>query len=473
MKTFIFTIGLVLLIGFNLNAQQLPNGDFEIWTHQTFNEPDTFLSSNIMWNVNNVTKVSDPYHNSFAAKLETVANGNGVAQGMLLIGTPGNQTINGGLPYTGTPDSVSGYIHYDIQPNDAASFIVAFKKNGAMIGPPAVISFTGTQSSYVRFVIPTGLLSSNPPDSMVAIITCSNMDPPQIVGSTLTIDSISFTNTSEPFPNGDFELWTTDTTGDDPSGWGTYANQFPYYNLPILVTKTDIANSGNFAVRLVSDTGTVQPPFGTGVIGDTLVGALQLNLIDGFSSTKYPFAYRPDSLVGYTIDSVVGVPDNFNLIMVQLSNNGATIGQAFYFSQFSTSSYSRFASNFTYTSGLIPDSMTLTIFAGNPGNPIPGNKFYVDDLLLVYNPLNVNDIYENTTFKIFPNPVKDNLNIFSQCKEESNIKIYNSNGALVKVFYLNKDFTSVSISDLSMGLYFYQIKNSNGNILDSGKLMKE
>ena len=80
--------------------------------------------------------------------------------------------------------------------------------------------------------------------------------------------------------------------------------------------------------------------------------------------------------------------------MVQLSNNGTTIGQAFYFTQNSSNTYSRFATNFSYTSGLIPDSMQFIIFAGNPGDPIPGNVFYVDDLSFIYNPLSINDISE-------------------------------------------------------------------------------
>lgn len=473
MKILIFVIGLSVLINFNLNAQQLPNGGFENWSQQIFNEPDTFLSSNIMWGVNNVTKVTDSYHASFAAKLETVLSNNDTIPGMLLIGTPGNQTINGGLPYTWTPDSISGYVKYEIQPNDTAFFIVAFKKNGTFIGQPVITTFIGTQLSYVRFVIPTGLLLSNPPDSMVAIITCSSMDPPQFAGSTLTIDSISFTNTSEPFPNGDFENWTTISTGEDPSGWGTYANQFPYYNLPVLVTKTIDANSGSFAVKLISDTGTVPPPFGTGVPGDTLLGTLQLNLINGFSSTKYPFAYKPDSLVGYTKGTVAPDTNNFNFIMVQLSNNGTTIGQAFYFTQNSSNTYSRFATNFSYTSGLIPDSMQFIIFAGNPGDPIPGNVFYVDDLSFIYNPLNINDISEKTTFKIYPNPVKDNLNIFTYSNEETFIKIYNIVGEIILEAPMNMDLTTVSASDLSAGLFFYQILNKNGNILDAGKFIKE
>ena len=38
---------------------------------------------------------------------------------------------------------------------------------------------------------------------------------------------------------------------------------------------------------------------------------------------------------------------------------------------------------------------------------------------------------------------------------------------------MNMDLTTVSASDLSAGLFFYQILNKNGNILDAGKFIKE
>lgn len=465
MKTLILTIGMVVLISLNIKAQQLPNSDFENWTQQIINEPDGFLTSNSMWSVGNVTKVAEPYHGSFAAKLETILSNNGTVPGMLLIGTPGNQTINGGIPYTGTPDSVSGYVKYDVQPNDTAFVIVAFKKNGNIISPPAVSTFTGLQSVYVRFSIPTYLQSSNPPDSMVAIITCSNMDPPQIVGSTLTIDSISFLHSSQPFPNGDFENWTEITSGEDPVSWGTYANQFPFYHLPVLVTKTTDAHLGNFAVKLISDTGTVQPPFGSGLHGDTIIGSLQLNLLNGFSSTKYPFAYRPDSLIGYIKGTVATVADNFNLVWTQFSNNGNNIGQANYISVNSISDYTRFSTPVTYSSGLTPDSLMLTIFAGNPGNYIPGNVFYVDDLSFIYNSVGINSPSGTLSLskcKIYPNPAK-NLIYFDLYDTDKNaiLEIIDSKGSIVisKTIYETKN--GLDISSLENGLYFY-VLNNNG-----------
>lgn len=463
MKILLFTFALAVFISFKITAQQLPNNGFENWTQQIFNEPDGFLTSNSMWGVGNITKVTgaDAYHASFAVKLETVLSNNGTVQGMLLIGTPGNQTINGGLPFTGTPDSISGYVKYDIQPNDTAFIIIAFKKNGAFIGQ-AVSTFIGTQATYKRFSIPTYLSALNPPDTMVSIITCSNMDPPQIVGSTLTVDSITFLHSIQQFPNNDFENWTAVSTGEDPASWGTYANQFPFFNLPVLVTKTTDAHLSNFAVKLISDTGTVQPPFGSGAHGDTVVGSLQLNLINGFASTKYPFAYKPDSLIGYTKGTVAPVANNFNLIWIQFYNNTVQIGQVAYIASASSNSYTKFSTPVSYTSGLTPDSINFVIYAGNPGNPLPGNIFYVDDLSFIYNPTEINNFTENNAINIYPNPAKNTV-FFNVSNTDNNaiLDIIDIKGSVVISKAFSESNIRLDISDLDNGIYFYILKNNN------------
>jgi hypothetical protein len=75
---------------------------------------------------------------------------------------------------------------------------------------------------------------------------------------------------------------------------------------------------------------------------------------------------------------------------------------------------------------------------------------------------------------IYPNPVQDRLNILSQqSKGAALLKIYNSSGEIVKESSINKALTTVTISNLSKGLYLYQITDRCGNILGAGKLMKE
>ena len=468
MRTFICTITFSLAIVLSLSAQQLPNSGFESWSHMTFTEPDTFLSSNMFGSggIGNVTRSTDAYHGTYALQMETVVSGSDTVQGMVIIGTPGNQTINGGLPFTSTPDSVSGYVKYDIQPLDTAYFIVGFKQGGTFFAQAATV-FYGSQPTYTRFCIPTNLSSLNPPDSIAVIITSSTLDYGKVPGSTVTIDSISFLHSAQEFPNGDFENWNDINTNEDPDGWGSYAGQFPFYNLPLQVTKTNDVNSGSFAVRLTSDTATVQPPFGTGLPGDTVLGILHLNMLNGFASTPFPFTYRPDSLVGYVKGVVTAATDNFNTIWVQLTNNSNTVGQVMYAMTSSLNDYTRFATAVTYFASDVPDSMTFYIFAGNPGNPVPGNVFYVDDLSFVYNPVSAETQFADKIFA-YPNPAKNLFSIYSSGSLMQSVVIYNSSGVAVLELMPNSEKTDIDISGLHSGLYFYKVNGSS-----CGRFVKE
>lgn len=81
--------------------------------------------------------------------------------------------------------------------------------------------------------------------------------------------------------------------------------------------------------------------------------------------------------------------------------------------------------------------------------------------------------YSENTF-VYPNPANDKLNIrMTHFKGKSFVKIYNSRGETVKSETLNNDLTTISLSGLSAGLYLYKIIDLNGNVLDTGKFMKE
>ena len=114
-------------------AQQIPNNDFENWTTQTlFEEPDSFATFNssafFILPGGNVKKVAVPFHGSYAARLTTVANSTDTILGALVIGNPVQNGIQGGLPYTGMPDSISVHVMYNVLANDTAFCIIGFKK---------------------------------------------------------------------------------------------------------------------------------------------------------------------------------------------------------------------------------------------------------------------------------------------------------------------------------------------------------
>lgn len=79
-------------------------------------------------------------------------------------------------------------------------------------------------------------------------------------------------------------------------------------------------------------------------------------------------------------------------------------------------------------------------------------------------PLSVNG-YDVSRFAIFPNPLKDILNIIStELMENINIKIYSTEGKLLKVENFNlENQTSIDVLNLSSGIYFLNIEDERGN----------
>ena len=86
----------------------------------------------------------------------------------------------------------------------------------------------------------------------------------------------------------------------------------------------------------------------------------------------------------------------------------------------------------------------------------------------------INEQTAKAEVKIYPIPVQDKLNIL--CPQNSGtiqIRICNTLGKLVGVQSINTDPSSVSVENLSPGIYFYQITSKDASILSSGKFVKE
>jgi len=71
----------------------------------------------------------------------------------------------------------------------------------------------------------------------------------------------------------------------------------------------------------------------------------------------------------------------------------------------------------------------------------------------------------NSPFALYPNPVKDILNISSEENADiSSVEVFNILGQSVLNFKNQKTFSAVNVSELKQGIYFLQIKSSKGTI---------
>ncbi len=464
MKNSILFAFLFSSILFSLNAQQIPNGNFENWTTDTlFEDPSGYLATN-SWTYTivqggNVKKVSPASHGLYACQLTTVSNATDTMFGGLFIGTPGNQTINGGIPFTGQPDSVSVYVKYDIKPLDTAYFLIGFKKAGTIVSL-AVKSFHGTQGTYKRFSVPTNL--SVIPDSLVALISCSNLDYPKIPGSTLTLDSITLIGSTQQIPNPSFENWTPFTT-QEPDNW----NSINYGKTTVpSASKTTSSQNGTYALRLES----IRTSWGdtTGYITNGTLGS-------GGPGGGMQVYSNPSKVTGYYKYFPVG-NDTALAAAFSFINSGMVDNNMITFT--SQSSYTYFEIPLSYNGWPFVDSVNIFFSSSNMvtnKNKGLGSVLYIDNLNILYLTTDITEQPNSFQSLAYPNPFSTSaIIVFPDLHGETyDFILYDMAG---KVAMKKENVSSNSImidrNNLPSGIYEYRaIVHNAGDAISSGKLV--
>jgi len=72
---------------------------------------------------------------------------------------------------------------------------------------------------------------------------------------------------------------------------------------------------------------------------------------------------------------------------------------------------------------------------------------------------------------IYPNPFNENLNISTE--NGGVVNFYDLSVKLVSTSVLMNGTNSLNKSSLAKGVYIYQIKNANGELVSSGKVIKK
>ena len=199
---------ILLLAGINQTAaQDIQNNGFEEWSViQYYEDPVGYNTTNVITffsgSTPNVVKTTDAYSGTYAIKMETVDTPEGVYAGAAFIGQPTDDFIQGGIPYDERPDSLTGYVKYNVSSTDTAYVAAIFKKFGAPIGI-SFAQFSGVQNDYLYFSVPVEwLVPIISPDTVAIALISSSIFAEPIIGSNLTVDKVEFKGPGDPFPNG-------------------------------------------------------------------------------------------------------------------------------------------------------------------------------------------------------------------------------------------------------------------------------
>ncbi|MBA7542770.1 hypothetical protein ES705_35094 [subsurface metagenome] len=111
------------------------------------------------------------------------------------------------------------------------------------------------------------------------------------------------------------------------------------------------------------------------------------------------------------------------------------------------------------------------------GIPVTGTKsitFAIGTTWSETKSVSVNEgLYSVTLGETTPIPATNELFMEMQNKQDVNMSIFNSLGQNVYTSKVQSDNETINISGLRKGIYFVEIKDLNGNILLSEKIIKE
>jgi hypothetical protein len=457
MKKHLFTALLLTAGCISVTAQSVPNGNFENWTTSTFDilqfYPDQNPNRRAIQTIGQAvtTKVADPFHGSFAVKVETKTNGIDTVAAYFINGSPDPMSPKGGIPYSQQPTGLTGHYKCNVPSGDSALLLIMFKKNGAaMPGGMFIKKFSGVQSSYATFNWNFSLSAA--PDTVIIGAASSDIagmgNFKGIPGSFLQLDSLNFKGVvSQPLNmNGSFELWTTGTM-NTPNGWNAKGDS-------INRSTSSYTNTYALALQVVNYGNYVEPDqVSTGTWGATsMQGGLPYNL-------------QNDSLIGYY--KMNAVNSDTGMIFLQGTKLGSSVGgNSMYFTN--SSIYKRFSMPINFSAPA--DTLRIDISAGKwPVNPAwGGSKLWVDALQLLSQPLAVPVLFMGENYiSTYPNPSKGVFNLVydSDLDDKIQLEVYNEVGQLVHHDQLeSKGYKNkIDLSSYGVGLYLLKTEQ-NGKV---------
>ena len=467
-------------VSFYTGANTIPNFDFEHWTTTTATKPDNW--SNLF---GPLQKVSPGANGSlFAVKVQRSQVGNNVlisnalpagGNGGVNSGN-GTVTINGGFAYAARPDTLSGMFQYDILPGDTAYVCIEFKSAGQVL-TQQFMPIYGSSQVFKKLSFPIHYNSAAIPDTLILAFLSSNVFANYpVIGSSLTIDELTFGASFPPVPNGNFENWSS-LTFHRLDGW-SYQDfyDFGYYTSEDsgCVYQYPEPFHGNYAMQLGTRT----------VDGHILDGSGDVSTQPQPNTGNGPdFAlnHRPAMLTGY----YRFFPQNGDTLNVGffIYKNGAVVGTGNFRTNQLVSNYTYFSAlcNYSGTTYIVPDSASIEI--RTQGNNAMGLSRAIIDYLAFdgYVPadtvLSVVPLSANFVFDVYPNPANNKIVVkyTGTLGTTDYLKIYDLLGSEVYETETSNSFGEVEkeldLSKLECGVYFITLKS--GSFFATNKIIVE
>lgn len=232
-------------------------------------------------------------------------------------------------------------------------------------------------------------------------------------------------------PNSDFEFWEPDSIFERPVGWTTNNGEF----LSFGVTKDTNSYSGNYAIRIAS--------------GNKNIHAAQ---------TNFTIDFHPKILNAYV--KTLRNPSDSTKIEVYLFNQGVLVDSADTNIKVNNNDYFFLVSLPISINASESDSAIIKLSASDPDWWLDACYLWVDHLWFD-DQVGLLNISHGNTIKVFPNPVKEVLNISFSKKPNtlSLITLTDATGVKYLERALFQQENKIDVTSLSSGIYFLSIKH--------------
>ncbi|MCF8465376.1 MAG: T9SS type A sorting domain-containing protein [Flavobacteriales bacterium] len=277
--------------------------------------------------------------------------------------------------------------------------------------------------------------------------------------------------------NANFENWQTyngsiGNTYMEPVDWNT-GNECSELINQLAVTQSSDAYSGTYSARLET-----LPAFGNIKVNGVITTASMIcsaNSGGQEGGTAYT-AMIPDSIVGFFKYAPSTNDSAYSQIMFLANNDMDTISfTRINFSE-TVNEWTRFSAPITPAgSGQTPEKLSLFFNSswgdGAQGEAVVGSVFHIDSVHFIAVPAGIKETYNNADWSVYPNPATDILNVKSVTRKAANIEILDVTGKQVKHATVGAGSATVDLSGFVPGMYLYQIKTLEQQVVRTGKLL--
>lgn len=305
---------------------------------------------------------------------------------------------------------------------------------------------------------------------------------------------------AQTIPNAGFEEWTDNT---HPIGWNSSFSAiipFNYMQMPITViidynsaNRTTNAHSGEAAVEIIPQSGdavmsgmtlyTIDVPgiVQLGQFNTEAIHNIDFNNFDinNFDITQFAYGgiacnLLPERVTAWVNYSTIGDSLRAGVIATRWNNGQRqTVAQGEYIHQGAISEYTQIeipVSVCEGMNGIEPDTVNI-IFSNGSRSIDTATRLYLDDVELYASAVTPGEdttdqedttaIFSISTLPVFsvqPNPATDVITILPLDGSEYALRMYDTNGKLVRELYGLQNETRLDVNSLTKGVYFLQVK---------------